>query len=247
MPLYSYKKTHYSRKKAVMSVISYISLTVGSLFLFWSFYPVVSFELYSRLFGNQQFVSAVSNSGTSALDNASATRGNKNIFSTNLSDYTKAGIWFPSLQQNPDDPIIVNKNIKEYSLSIPRLNIKDARVIVGGEDLKKGLVHYLPRSFPGEPGNIAIFGHSTLPQLYNVKDYATIFTYLPSLKKEDKIYAKYDGATYEYDVSETFIVTPDEVSILDQKYDDAYLTLVTCVPPGTAWSRFVIKAKLAKI
>lgn len=230
-----------------MSVVSYISLTVGSLFLFWSFYPVVSFELYSRLFGNQKFFSAVSNSGTTSLNNAASTKGNNNIFSTNLSDYTKAGIWFPSLQQNPEDPIVVNKNIKEYSLSIPRLNITDARVVVGGEDLKRGLVHYLPHSFPGEAGNIAIFGHSTLPQLYNVKDYATIFTYLPSMKKEDKIYVKYDGATYEYAVAESFIVTPEEVSILDQKYDDSYLTLVTCVPPGTAWSRYVIRAKMTKI
>lgn len=247
MALYTYVKTHYSRKKAIMGAVSYSSLVIGSLFLFWSFYPVLSFEVYSRLFGNQKIFSPVSSSKTTSLDNASATKGNSNIFSTNLSDYTKAGIWFPTLKEDPDAPIIVSKNIKEYTLSIPRLHITDARVIVGGEDLKKGLVHYLPRSFPGEPGNIALFGHSTLPQMYNVKDYATIFTYLPSLKKEDKMYVKYDGATYEYTVDESFIVTPEEVSILDQKFDDSYLTLVTCVPPGTAWSRYVVRAKLAKI
>lgn len=247
MPLYSYKKVYYSRKKAILGVISYVSLTVGSLFLFWSFYPVISFEIYNRIFENQKFFSAVSNSNTTALSNANSTRGNSNIFSTNLSDYTKAGIWFPTLKQNPDEPIVVAKNIKQYALSIPRLNITNAKVIVGGEDLKKGLVHYIPRSIPGEVGNISIFGHSSLPQLYNVKDYSTIFTYLPSLKRGDKVYVAYDDATYEYDVDETFIVTPEEVSILDQKYDDSYLTLVTCVPPGTAWSRYVVRAKLAKI
>ena len=98
MPLYSYKKVYYSRKKAILGVISYISLTVGSLFLFWSFYPVISFEVYNRLFENQKFFSAVSATNTTALANANSTRGNNNIFSTNLSDYTKAGIWFPTLK-----------------------------------------------------------------------------------------------------------------------------------------------------
>jgi sortase A len=46
----------------------------------------------------------------------------------------------------------------------------------------------MAQSAPGEYGNIVIFGHSTLPQLYNPKDYKTIFTYLPSLEKKDHIF-----------------------------------------------------------
>lgn len=247
MPLYHYAKKKYSKRKAIIGAISYISLTVGTLFLFWSFYPIISFEIYSRFFSEKTVFSAIAANQNTALTTASTLKGNSNIFSTNLSDYTKAGIWFPSIHQTAEIPVKSDKNIKEYALSIPKLNITNARVIVGGEDLKTGLVHYLPRCFPGEPCNIAIFGHSSLPQLYNPREYTTIFTYLPSLKKGDKIYVDYDGAKYEYDISDAFIVTPEEVSILDEMYDDSYLTLVTCVPPGTAWSRYVVRAKIVKV
>jgi len=39
----------------------------------------------------------------------------------------------------------------------------------------------------------------------------------------------------------------DKISVLEQKYDASYLTLVTCVPPGTYWKRLVVKAKLVQL
>jgi sortase A len=140
-----------------------------------------------------------------------------------------------------------NINTKEYSLSIPKLNIVRAKVVVGGEDLSRSLVHYLPKSLPGEYGNVAIFGHSTLPQLYNVTDYKTIFTYLPSLEKNDMIMVQLGDLEYEYQITDMFVVMPDKVSVLEQKYDASYLTLVTCVPPGTFWKRLVVRAKLVQL
>ena len=44
-----------------------------------------------------------------------------------------------------------------------------------------------------------------------------------------------------------FVVSPDQVSVLEQRTDVAYLTLVTCVPPGTDWERLVVRAKLTKL
>ena len=92
-----------------------------------------------------------------------------------------------------------------------------------------------------------IFGHSTLPQLYNSKDYKTIFTYLPSLEKGDNIYIKMGDVDYKYEVFSLMVVNPDQVSILDQNKEASFLTLVTCVPPGTYWQRLVVKAKLKLI
>ena len=134
--------------------------------------------------------------------------------------------------------------VKEYELSIPKLNIKKAKVSVGGDDLTKSLIHYLPQSLPGEYGNVAIFGHSTLPQLYSSKDYKSIFTYLPSLEQGDVIKVKIGDIEYQYQVYDMFVVDPDEVSVLEQQKDGSYLTLITCVPPGTYISRLVVKAKL---
>jgi sortase A len=83
---------------------------------------------------------------------------------------------------------------------------------------------------PGEFGNVAIFGHSTLPQLYDEKDYKTIFTYLPSLQKGDTVLITMGDLEYEYEVYDMFVVNPDKISVLDQQFDASYLTLVTCVP-----------------
>ena len=49
MALYLYVKEKNSSKRKIVTYFSYISLTIGALLLFWSFYPIVSFEIYSKL------------------------------------------------------------------------------------------------------------------------------------------------------------------------------------------------------
>jgi sortase A len=245
MAIYSYIKARPKPYKKYIDFISYTTLLCGALFLFWSFYPILSFEIYSRLFIHNTVLSPVPKNKTlSSLQSANSVLGAYNVFSTNLSSYTNAGIWFPT---KPQEKVTKDtlKN-KEYALSIPKLNIHDAKVIAGSEDLAKSLIQYIPTSLPGEPGNVSIFGHSTLPQLYDPKSYKTIFTYLPSLSKGDQILVTMDDITYTYSVFDMFVVKPEQVSILDQKYDDSYLTVVTCVPPGTWWNRLVVKARLIK-
>ncbi|MFZ6035026.1 MAG: sortase [Patescibacteria group bacterium] len=241
MPYAVYVKKNNSPKKKAVGVLSYASLSIGALLLFWSFYPILSFEIYSRFFLKKQVQNPVAEGLAPSLNDANSVLGVFNIFSNNLRDYTQANLWFPD---RPQGKLASTINAKEYTLSIPKLNIKDARVTVGGDDLTNSLVHYYPQSMPGEYGNVAIFGHSTLPQLYNVKDYKTIFTYLPSLEKGDNIYVKVGDIQYEYTVFTSFVVNPSDVSVLEQDKDGSYLTMVTCVPPGTYWKRLIVKAKL---
>lgn len=243
MAVYVYVKKKIKRKNPVIVFFSYILLIIGSFFLFWSFYPVISFEIYSRFFiENKTFTPIPQKEIASSLAVTQSVLGTYNIFSSNLVDFTRAGFWFPTKPQTSS----FDFSIKEYYLSIPKLNIKDALVVIGGEDLSKSLIHYLPKSLPGEYGNVVIFGHSTLPQLYNVKDYKTIFTYLFQLEKGDKIYIRLRENTYEYEVYEMFVVEPTEVSVLESRNDNAYLTLITCVPPGTYSKRLVVRAKLSR-
>ena len=224
MALYAYKKKKISKKEIVLKKLSRLSIIAGLVLLFWALYPVISFEVFSKFFIKKDIPVELSN--TSSKD---------------LRDLTKASLWFPSVNSQ----VISQKlNVKEYSLSIPKLNIEDAKVIVGGEDLKKSLIQFVPTSLPGENGNVVILGHSTLPQLYNTKDYKTIFTYLPSLKEGDQVEVKLGDQTFVYKVYEMIVVKPDKVSVLNQRFDDSYLTLITCVPPGTYWNRLIVKAKL---
>lgn len=246
MPLHVYVKEYHSTKKRMVNYASYVTLTVGSLLLFWSLYPILSFEIYSRLFIQQNLVAPVPKTeSVSSLEQANTVLGSFSVFSNNLRDFTKATVWFPTVSQNQQ--IVKKPEVKEYNLSIPKLNIRLAKVVVDGEDLTKSLIQFMPQSLPGEYGNVVIFGHSTLPQLYNAKDYKTIFTYLPSLEKGDKITVTVNDLEYEYEVFDMFVINPDQVSVLEQKQDASYLTLITCVPPGTYWKRLVIKAKLIQL
>lgn len=155
-------------------------------------------------------------------------------------DYTLLSSWFPEAPKFPPLP----SKITHYTLSIPKLKIKDAVVQIGGEDLKKSLVQYEGTAFPGQFGNTVVFGHSVLPQFYNPQSYITIFSTLPTLKKGDGVLVDFDGVSYEYLVEEMVEVKPGDISILEQRYDDSYLTLVTCVPPGTYLRRLIVRARL---
>lgn len=157
-------------------------------------------------------------------------------------DSTQVKQWFPKA---PAQPAWQSK-ITDYSLTIPALGIKKAVVKIGGEDLTQSLVHYAGTALPGQYGNAVIFGHSVLPQFFNTKNYKTIFSTLPALREGDEIITDFDGITYRYRVIEMVEVSPQDVSVLEQHYDAEYLSLITCVPPGTFLRRLVVKARLVR-
>ena len=157
-------------------------------------------------------------------------------------DYTRVSSWFPTAPR----PTSLPSKITHYNLSIPKVRIDKATVEIGGEDLKDSLIQYEGTAFPGQFGNTVIFGHSILPQFYNPKKYNTIFSLLPTLKIKDPIIIDFDGITYKYEIEQMTEVKPTDISILEQRYDDSYLTLITCVPPGTYLRRLAVRARLTK-
>ena len=76
--------------------------------------------------------------------------------------------------------------------------------------------------------------------------FATIFSTLPTLRQKDEIYVDYNNVKYKYSIEQMIEVSPDDVSILAQRYDDSYLTLITCTPPGTYLKRLIVRARLVK-
>lgn len=58
-----------------------------------------------------------------------------------------------------------------------------------------------------------IFGHSS-DWRWNKGDYKTVFMRLPEIIVGDEIYVWYQGTQYHYQVSETHIVDPTDISWL---------------------------------
>lgn len=164
-------------------------------------------------------------------------------FQNTFLDYTKVSNWFPTAPKGQEVPL----NVKNYTISIPKLNIEKATVNIGGEDLSKSLIQYPGTAYPGKIGNSVIFGHSILPIFYDPKNYLAIFSTLPTLKKGDEVIVNYDGITYFYMVEDLFEVLPSDISVLEQRSDNSYLTLVTCTPPGHPLKprRLIVRAKLS--
>ena len=163
-------------------------------------------------------------------------------------DYTNLANWFT----NGQIPEFAQKNapIQEYILDIPAINIKNAKVKVGGTDLNHSLIAYPGTALPGQHGAPVIFGHSILRRFYNPSErnprrYISIFSKIMTLKRGQKIYITADGVKYTYIVQDKKEVKPEDVYILTQKYDNKRLKLVTCVPEGTFLRRGVVEATLA--
>ncbi len=157
-------------------------------------------------------------------------------------DYNLINNWFPTAPL----PQIKPSKITHYTLSVPEVKIDKAIVEIGGREVKKTLVQYPGTALPGEYGNTVIFGHSILPIFYNPKDYKSIFSLIPTLEKGDEIYISFDGIEFIYEVIAYQEVKPEEINVLEQRFDRQTLSLITCVPPGTYLKRGIITARLVR-
>lgn len=253
---YSYQKAtaknpHPGRRiplylKTVPTLISALGLgIIGAVS-----YPVVSYQLKDiRLFGSED-----SGLLSPVYYQSQASEDNGPVIISNF-DYTKASSWFPGSVQNelfakkeepkPEEAAPGAVTIPDfYSISIPSIGIQDATVSINDEDLTKHLVQYPQTAFPGQMGSPVIFGHSTLPQLFDQKKYTTIFSTLPKLKIGSDIFVKYNGSEYTYRITKTHEVKPNELWVLKQDFSNKKIKVITCVPPGTTLRRLVVEGTL---
>ncbi len=119
-------------------------------------------------------------------------------------------------------------------LRIPRLHV-EAPVLEGTDDatLNRGVGHIADTAAPGTDGNSGIAGHRD-----------GFFRGLKDIAPGDVIELESTARTETYRVERTWIVNPDEVSVLDPTPARS-ITLVTCYPfyfIGSAPQRFIVRA-----
>lgn len=130
---------------------------------------------------------------------------------------------------------------------IPTIGV-DTKVIQLGTKLdKRGQIAWETAPFsvgqhkglagPGQNGNMVLSGHISSP------NEGAVFHHLPDLKVGEGVIVSTDERQFLYRVTDTKVVTPDEVSVLDQT-KDATATLITCVPDGIYSHRLIVTAKL---
>jgi sortase A len=216
-------------QKLIIKVCAVIMAISGVVIIFSTIYPIVSYEWEAT----QRYPILIS----PLVDEDTAS------FKFSNRDYTSAGNWFDGVQGDGD---FVVSDASLFTVTIAKLGIYNAVVIVGGEDLSESLIQYPKTAPPGKIGNTVIFGHSILPLYYDPKNYLAIFSTLPTLESGDVINVDYDEVSYEYIVEDMFEVKPKDIQIMEQHTSLPYLTLVTCTPPGHPLKpkRLVVRAKL---
>lgn len=216
----------FKRCEILPSTLIFLGVSVFS----WLFFlPIFEAKAsFGRLDKEVEFISP------SVANLATALRGNFNLPS----------LPFASL-------LTTAKNPKEFYLSIPRLGISKALIIPNLDtgnpgiylgELLRGVGHLKGSPFPGGGGNVFLFGHSSLPFLFDSGNYATIFSGLNKLKKGDGIELNFSGKNFFYRVEELKTVGPNS-TIEELRTKGESLTILTCFPPGLLTERLIVKAR----
>lgn len=137
----------------------------------------------------------------------------------------------------PADPRGFEDQVQLGGLSIPSLGV-DAPLLSGIRltTLDNGPGHWPGTAMPGEPGNVVVAAHRT--------SHGGPFRNIDQLEVGDSVMFTTAAGETEYLVTETMIVNPDALWIVDQT-DDATATLFACHPPGSVAQRIVVKLALA--
>lgn len=241
MATYVYKKGKTKNLKKYYRSIGAVLISGGLMVVLYFFFPVVSYQIF---LGSASAQGAIESPVPKYMLASKSNLGSliKEGIRSLTTDYTDARNWYPTVAGD-----IKKVKVDIYSLSIPKLKIENAEVSTIDYDLNRHLVHYSGTSIPGEKGTAVIFGHSTLPQWFDPKNYKTIFATVHTLKIGDEIRATVNNTVYQYKVYSMIITTPEDTEIFSQLYDNSYITIVTCTPPGTTWKRLIVRARLEKI
>ncbi|MEH7886201.1 class D sortase [Bacillus sp. JJ1609] len=134
-------------------------------------------------------------------------------------------------KQKMDPGMVGVIEIDKINLRLPVLN----GASMANMDIGAGLLE--GTALPGTEGNSAIAAHRS-------RAYGKMFNRLDEISTGDLVTVKDKDQTYQYEVYETLVVEPNDVSVLRGSNDEKTLTLITCTPIDTATHRLIIKAKM---
>ena len=121
-------------------------------------------------------------------------------------------------------------------IQIPKIGLdEELRDQITQESIDLGPSHWPGTALPGGLGNTVIAGHRN--------SHSAPFRDLANLAPGDTIALVASGRTFNYSVTELFVVNPDAVWITEQG-NGRSLTLFTCHPLGESYQRLVIRAAL---
>lgn len=142
----------------------------------------------------------------------------------------------PVPQDPPEDPYADVEVPEIGAIEIPAIGL--SHPVFEGVTLtaiNRGPSHWPGAALPGRRGNSVFPGHRTT--------YSRPFHDLDRLAPGDQVVFRTPDGVHTYEVSETIIVDPTEMWVVDQT-DESTFTLIACHPKGSAAQRIVVKGTL---
>lgn len=140
-------------------------------------------------------------------------------------DHQDNGIVIPKIYL--DEPIVFN------------VDPNDAQAYTAA--LKKGIAHASGTRLPDTGGLGYYFAHSSQPSF--VSQYNAVFSLLGKLQEGDEVFVFHEGKRFEYRVTKTEEVSPNDTRFLNTAYENEIIVLQTCWPPGTTLRRKLVFAE----
>jgi sortase A len=142
----------------------------------------------------------------------------------------------PLVQSLANIPIPTPGPEQATRLQIPAIGV-DAPIVQGDgwEQLKKGVGQHVGSANPGVAGNVVLSAHNDI--------FGEIFRHLDQLQPGDEITIYTNQRSYTYVVSESQVVEPTQVDIMDSTSQPT-LTLISCYPYLVDDKRIAITSRL---
>ena len=142
----------------------------------------------------------------------------------------------PLVQSLADIPLPTPGPEQANRIQIPAIGV-DAPIVQGDgwEQLKKGVGQHIGSTDPGEKGNVVLSAHNDI--------FGEIFRDLDRLKPGDEITIFTNQRAYSYVVSDSEIVEPTQVDIMENTSQPT-LTLISCYPYLVDDQRIAIISRL---
>jgi len=181
---------------------------------------------------------ASSQAPTSAATVPSTTAVPTTLATTTVAATTTTALEPLGVPSPPPNPHAPEPRVELGAIGIPRLSLL-APMFEGVSltTLNQGPGHWPGTAMPGHRGNVVVAGHRT--------SHSRPFRHLELLVPGDEVLFVRPEGTYVYAVTQTEIVTPDAMRIIEQA-DGYTATLFACHPVGSTKQRIVVHLALTR-
>ncbi len=217
------------KTKKILKIFSNLLIVIGAILILFTYFDIVFSEIKYRVDGLLGVKYELETESIKIEDKKGSFSSAKNIIIQPVNK--EFSIVIESI--NVNSPIVVDVPIIDKASYL--------------ESLKYGVAHASFSDYPNdENARVYLFAHSST-NFWELGRYSSVFNLLHKLKIGNEINIFFKGKRYVYQVEKIEYKKDFRVDETVYETIGPSLTLQTCHPPGTTYSRLIVTSSLIKI